>query len=100
MRPTVCCQIAMATPARLLASRALLAWPVMRSSACGGAQPLSRVRATEPQTARVIDAWLARSGADERRLLYLPVRAREAWLAALIDRASAQPVKLLVTEKL
>jgi hypothetical protein len=71
-----------------------------RAEILAKAQPLSRVRATEPQTARVIDAWLARSGADERGLLYLPVRAREAWLAALIDRASARPVKLLVTEKL
>lgn len=62
------------------------------------ARPLSRVRQAEPQAARVIDAWLARSGADEHDLLYLPVRARDAWLALLIDRASAEPVKLLVTE--
>ena len=62
------------------------------------ARPLARVRATEPQAARVIDAWLTRSGADEHDLLYFPVRARDAWLALLIDRASAEPVKLLVTE--
>ena len=71
-----------------------------RAEILAKAQPLSRVRATEPKTARVIDAWLARSSGDERELLYLPVRARDAWLAVLIDRASAQPVKLLVTEKL
>ena len=64
------------------------------------ARPLSRVRATEPQAARAIDAWLTRSGADEHDLLYLPVRARDAWLAMLIDRTSARPVKLLATGKL
>lgn len=63
------------------------------------AQPLSRVRASEPQAARIVDAWLARSGIDEQELRYLRVRARDAWLALLIDRVSAEPVKLLVTEK-
>lgn len=63
------------------------------------AQPLSRLRANEPGTARVVDAWLARSGTDEHDVLCLRVRTRDAWLALLIDRASAEPVKLLVTEK-
>ena len=62
------------------------------------AQTLSSVHTTEPQAAKVIDEWVARSGVDARNLLYLRLRGRNAWVAVLIDRLSAQPVKMLVTE--
>jgi hypothetical protein len=64
------------------------------------AQPLSSVRGTEPQAAKVIDEWLARSGVDAQNLRYLRLRARNAWVAVLIDRLSAQPVKMLLTERI
>jgi hypothetical protein len=64
------------------------------------AQPLSEVRKAEPQAGKVIDAWLASSGADEQNLRYLRLRARVAWVAVLIDRVSAQPVKMLIFEKI
>jgi hypothetical protein len=64
------------------------------------AQPLSRVRAMEPGTAKRIDEWLAGSGVEPQRLLYLPLRARRAWVAVLIDRVTAQPVKMLLAERL
>jgi hypothetical protein len=62
------------------------------------AQPLAAVRATEPQAAKVIDEWVARSGVDAQNLLYLRLRGRNAWVAVLIDRLSARPVKMLTTE--
>ncbi len=71
-----------------------------RAEILAKAQPLSRLRVSEPETARVIDAWLARSGIDEESLRYLRMRTRNAWLAVLVDRSSAEPVKMLVTGKL
>jgi hypothetical protein len=62
------------------------------------AEPLSRVRTAEPEAARAIDAWLASSGADEQKLRYLRLRGRNGWVAVLIDRDTAQPVKMLVSE--
>jgi len=62
-----------------------------RADILGRAQPLAAVRRQEPQAAKVIDAWLASSGADEQNLRYLRLRARVAWVAVLIDRASARP---------
>ncbi len=64
------------------------------------AEPIASVRAREPAAARVIDDWLARSGVREESVRYLRLRARHAWLAVLIDRETAQPVKMLVSEKL
>jgi hypothetical protein len=63
------------------------------------AQPLSEVRRVEPVVAKVIDAWLARSGVEEQRLRYVRLRGRNAWVGVLIDRLSAEPVKMLVVEK-
>ena len=64
------------------------------------AQTLSEVRKAEPQAGRVIDAWLARSGADEQKLRYVRLRARIAWVAVLIDGVSARPVEMLIFEKI
>ena len=62
--------------------------------------PLSRVHRADPEAAKVIDAWVARSGVDTQGLLYLPLRGRNAWVAVLIDRVSARPVKMLLAEKI
>lgn len=64
------------------------------------AQPIARLRATEPASARVVDDWLTGSGVKEEDVLYVPLRARNAWVAVLLDRASARPVKMLVAEEL
>ena len=57
------------------------------------------MRTTEPQAAAAIDEWVARSGADAQNLRYVRLRGRNAWVAVLVDRLSAQPVKMLITEK-
>lgn len=64
------------------------------------ADPISRVREIEPAAGRIIDAWLAQSGVREQDVRSLRLRARQGWVAVLIDRRSAQPVKMLLTEKL
>ena len=63
------------------------------------AQPLSSVRTTEPEAAKVIDEWVARSGADAQNLRYVRLRGRNAWVAVLIDGRTAHPVKMLLTER-
>jgi hypothetical protein len=64
------------------------------------ADPIARVREIEPAAARIVDEWLAESGVRERDVLHLRLRARHGWVAVLIDLQTAQPVKMLLTEKL
>jgi len=64
------------------------------------ALPLSSVQRTEPEAAKAIDRWLARSGAEAQNLRYLRLKGRNAWVAVLIDVRTAAPVKMLLAEKL
>jgi len=59
---------------------------------------MARARQLEPQAAKIVDAWLAQSGTKEADVRYVTMRARRAWMAALIDARTAQPVKMLITE--
>jgi len=59
---------------------------------------LARMRQGEPQAAKIVDAWLAQSKIREADVRYVPLRARRAWLAVLIDAKTAQPVKMMITE--
>jgi hypothetical protein len=62
--------------------------------------PLARMRAQEPQAAKVVDEYLARSGTKESDVRYLRLRAPRAWLAVLIDAKTGEPVKMLISEKI
>jgi hypothetical protein len=62
--------------------------------------PLARMRQFEPGAAKVVDAWLAQSGTREADVRYVPLRARQAWVAVLIDARTAQPVKMLISDKI
>ncbi len=64
------------------------------------ADPIARVREMEPAAGKIIDEWLAKSGVRERDVRHLRLRARHGWVAVLIDRQTAQPVKMLLIEKL
>lgn len=64
------------------------------------ADPISRVREIEPRAGKIIDEWLAKSGVREQDVRHLRLRARQGWVAVLIDRQTAQPVKMLLVEKL
>jgi hypothetical protein len=58
------------------------------------------MRRDEPQAAKVVDEYLARSGTKEADVRYLRLRAPRAWLAVLIDAKTAAPVKMLISEKI
>ena len=71
-----------------------------RSAIIAKAQRLPQLRAAEPRTAKLVDEWLVRSGRDPQSVLYVRLRARDAWVALLIDRDTAQPVKMLLADRL
>jgi hypothetical protein len=50
--------------------------------------------------AKVIDEWVARSGADPGGLRYVRLRGRNAWVAVLLDSRNAEPLKMLVAERI
>jgi hypothetical protein len=62
--------------------------------------PIARLRREEPLAAKVVDAYLARSGTKEADVRYVRLRAPRAWIAVLIDPRTAAPVKMLITEKI
>jgi hypothetical protein len=62
--------------------------------------PIARMRKEEPLAAKVVDEYLARSGTKEADVRYLRLRAPRAWLAVLIDAKSAEPVKMLISERI
>ena len=64
------------------------------------AQPIARIRKNEPETGRIIDEWLASSGTKEADVRYFPLRARQAWVAVLVDAKSAKIVKMLIAERI
>jgi len=62
--------------------------------------PLARMRRSEPAEAKIVDEWLAGSGLKEADLRYVRLKARRAWVAVLIDAKTAEPVKMLITERI
>ena len=64
------------------------------------AKPIARIRKLEPKTGEIIDRWLALSGTAEASVRYFPLRAREAWVAVLVDAKTARIVKMLIAGKI
>jgi len=64
------------------------------------AHAIARLRATEPATARVVDEYLAASGTRAEDVRCLLLRTRFAWIAVLVDPQTAQPVKMLLGERI
>lgn len=64
------------------------------------AETVARLRAAEPITARAVDAYLAESGTREDAVRCLMLRTRFAWIAVLVDPNTAQPVKMLLGERI
>jgi hypothetical protein len=64
------------------------------------AQTLQQLRKTEPKWAQVVDQYLASSITNETDILFMPLRARRAWVGVLLDRKTGAPVKMLVVEKI
>jgi hypothetical protein len=64
------------------------------------ADTIERLRKTEPAIAKVVDAYLKSSGTTEADVRSVLLRTRFAWIAVLIDPKTAQPVKMLLGEKI
>ncbi len=61
---------------------------------------VARLRISEPPSSKVVDEYLASSGTREDDVRVLMLRTRFAWIAVLIDPKTAQPVKMLLGEKI
>jgi hypothetical protein len=64
------------------------------------AQTIARLRATEPETAKAVDEWIASSATREEAVRALMLRTRFAWVAVLVDPQTARPVKMLLGERI
>ena len=64
------------------------------------ADTIEHLRKTEPAIGKVIDEYLRSSGTPEADVRGLLLRTRFAWIAVLIDPKTAQPVKMLLGEKI
>ena len=71
-----------------------------RAEVLARAQTLEKFRAAEPRMAAVVEDDLARSGKKAADARYLLLRARNAWVVVLVDPATAEPLKMLVAEKI
>jgi hypothetical protein len=61
---------------------------------------IERLRKDEPVSAKAADAWLASSGTKESEVRALMLRTRFAWVVVLIDPKTAEPIKMLLGEKI
>jgi hypothetical protein len=61
---------------------------------------IAKLRATEPANMPAVEAWLKSSGTKEDEVRALLLRTRFAWLVVLVDPRTAQPVKMLVGERI
>jgi hypothetical protein len=60
---------------------------------------LAKLRKMEPESAKIVDAYMAHSPWKEADVRFVRLAAREAWVAVLIDAKTAMPLKMLITEK-
>lgn len=64
------------------------------------AMTIAKLRATEPANMPAVEDWLKSSGTKEDEVRALLLRTRFAWLVVLLDPRTAQPVKMLVGERI
>jgi hypothetical protein len=64
------------------------------------AMTIAKLRASEPANMPAVESWLASSGTKEDEVRALLLRTRFAWLVVLLDPRTAQPVKMLVGERI
>ena len=71
-----------------------------RQQVLGAAVSIEKLRKDEPVSSKPVDAWLASSGTRESEVRALLLRTRFAWVVVLIDPKTAEPVKMLLGEKI
>lgn len=64
------------------------------------AETIARLRIAEPVSAKAVDKYLADSGTREADVRALMLRTRFAWVVVLVDAKTAQPVKMVLGEKI
>jgi hypothetical protein len=64
------------------------------------AMTIARLRTAEPASAKAVDAYLASSGTREGDVRAMMLRTRFAWVVVLLDPRTAQPLKMLLGEKI
>lgn len=71
-----------------------------RAQVLAKSEPPERLRKFEPEIAKVVDGYLRESGRPEGSVRVLLLRTRFAWVAVLVDPATAEPVKMLLGLKI
>jgi hypothetical protein len=71
-----------------------------RAQVLATAMSIDKLRKDEPVSSKGVDDWLASSGTKESEVRALLLRTRFAWVAVLVDPKTAEPLKLLLGEKI
>lgn len=64
------------------------------------AQPVERVRATDPKASAALDAWLRKSGRPAESVRYLDLRAPLYWVGVVLDAKTGERLDMFIYEKL
>jgi hypothetical protein len=59
-----------------------------------------RFRKADEKGGKVVDEWLQRTGTREEDVRCVLLRARKAWVAVVLDAKTAEPIKMLISEKI
>ena len=71
-----------------------------RQQVLSSAMTPERFRKADEKGGKVVDEWLKRTGTREEDVRCVLLRARKAWVAVVLDAKTAEPVKLLISEKI
>ena len=71
-----------------------------RKAVLAAAMTMERLRRTEPASAPAADAWLKKEGRADDSVRALLLRTRFAWVVVLVDPATAEPVQLVLGERI
>jgi hypothetical protein len=71
-----------------------------RAQVLAKAVPVEKLRQTEPDSAPAVDAWLAETGRPAESVRCMMLRTRFAWIVVLLDPQTAQPIKMVLGEKI
>lgn len=71
-----------------------------RKEVLAAAMTMERLRKIEPPSARNVDAWLKKEGRADDAVRALLLRTRFAWIVVLVDPATAEPVTMVLGERI
>lgn len=71
-----------------------------RQQVLKAAWTLAKMREMEPAESKIVDAFVKEQGLKEDDIRYVRLKARRAWVAVLIDAKTAEPLKMVITERI